>query len=168
MRVVPLVASESVSLDNFTNRLSVFHILDEINSVSFPVIIPSLCICFVLEKQPDDVDPSSAITKVTLDDAELASFPANFSFNDKRLLRVIQNISGFVVQSPGLLRFALDSNGEISAAWTVRVSRITPPSTAESGTGAAADLGVSSGRPSTPAKRKVGLGKKRASPNKKA
>jgi hypothetical protein len=59
MRCDLFAIAESAAIDLQTNRLSIFHIWDEVNTTNFPALIPSVAIVAIFtreENEPNEVE----------------------------------------------------------------------------------------------------------------
>jgi len=130
------VVSEDLSVDQQTNRLSLFNVLEQIAGSDFPLVLQSAAAisCWVAEAGDEGRD-FQCMLRVILPNARQYDFPSNFRFGARRH-RVIQRLQGFPIDEPGVLRFEVLLNGEHKASHEVDVSRINAsdlPPTAEAG-----------------------------------
>jgi hypothetical protein len=135
-RLELFVVSEGVSLDQLTNQLSLFSVLEEVRSPDFPFVLPSAAAVSLWMKEAGDDDRDfQCMLRVTLTDGSQREFTSNFRFRARRH-RVILKIQGFPLNEPGMLRFEVLLNGEYAASHEVDVLRINSaelPPTAEAG-----------------------------------
>jgi hypothetical protein len=58
-RLLFMIPSESLSIDQASNRLSLFNVLEQVNLPRFPAIVPQLCVTILWQRErdeaPDDV-----------------------------------------------------------------------------------------------------------------
>ena len=118
-----LVAS-SLSIDQATNNVSLFHILEELTGTMplrmFPVVAASAWIF-----EPNELGRDyQASLKVHLPDGELLpeshQLAVNFS-TERRRHRIHQFLHGLVIPEPGDLVFELILNGEHQASHMITV-----------------------------------------------
>jgi hypothetical protein len=135
-RLELFVVSEGVSVDQFTNQLSLFSVLEEVTPPDFPFVLPSAAAVSLWMKEAGDDDRDfQCMLRVTLTDGSQREFTSNFRFRARRH-RVIQRIQGLPLNEPGVLRFEVLLNGEYKASHEVDVLRINPaelPPAAEDG-----------------------------------
>lgn len=115
--------SESIAVDNKTNRVSLFEILEEITVQGFPTFLPQ-CVSFALfnkQGESEDKDMQAELIVTGPDGNSFPPFTANFNFRNPRH-RVIQRFEGLPLNGPGELHFELKLNGEHQATHTVFVS----------------------------------------------
>jgi hypothetical protein len=130
------VVSEGVSVDQLTNQLSLFSVLEEVRSPDFPFVLPSAAAVSLWMKEAGDDDRDfQCLLRVTLTDGSQREFTSNFRFSARRH-RVILKIQGFPLNEPGVLRFEMLLNGEYAASHEVDVLRVNSselPPTAKAG-----------------------------------
>jgi hypothetical protein len=135
-RLELFVVSEGVSVDQFTNQLSLFSVLEEVTSPDFPFVLPSAAAISLWMKEAGDDDRDfQCMMRVLLPDGYRHELTTNFRFRGRRH-RVIQRIQGVPVTEPGMLRFEVLLNGEYIASHEVDVLRINSaelPPAAEDG-----------------------------------
>ena len=135
-RLELFVVSEGVSVDQLTNQLSLFSVLEEVRSPDFPFVLPSAAAVSLWMKEAGDNDRDfQCMLRVTLTDGSRREFTSNFRFRARRH-RVILKIQGLPLNEPGMLRFEVLLNAEYVASHEVDVLRINSaelPPTAEAG-----------------------------------
>src|SRR5947208_3154590 len=73
------VASDSAAIDLSTNRLSIFHIIEEINSPAFPTLVPTLTIVTLIEKEDGDNDNIGVRILAMLNGSQISEFPVTIA-----------------------------------------------------------------------------------------
>jgi len=130
------VVSEDLSVDQQTNRVSLFNVLEQIAGPNFPLVLPSAAaISLWVAEAGDEGRDFQCMLRIILPNARQHDFTSNFRFGARRH-RVIQRLQGFPIDEPGVLRFEVLLNGEHKASHEVDVSRIDAsdlPPTAETG-----------------------------------
>src|ERR1700733_9821533 len=111
MRVVTFICSESYSLDQASNRLSVFHIMDGINSATFPVLIRGMSLFAVWERDQYDPTTFQYDIKIMLDTQQLGKLTAQVDFQGHNRARAIGTIQGFRLPAPGRISVLIESGG---------------------------------------------------------
>jgi hypothetical protein len=92
MRVPTFICSESCALDQASSRLSVFHIMDGINSTTFPVIIRGMSLYVLWERDEHDSMIFQYDIKIMLGADQLAKLTAQVDFKGHNRARAIGNI----------------------------------------------------------------------------
>lgn len=130
MEVQLFTCAESISVDAHSNRLSLFHIFEEMRAVSFPAVVPQLSVVAALQKaseaEPDPTPSDNYSIRASLGDAVLFEFPIQFLFNGLLRARAIATVQGVFVPSPGVLQFSLSKNGNELANWKTWVTAAGP------------------------------------------
>jgi len=119
------VVSEEVSVDQQTNRLSLFNVLEQLAGPNFPFPLSAVAVSLWVAEEGDDGRDFQCMLRVLLPDGNRHDFTTNFTFRGRRH-RVIQRIIGFPINEPGMLRFEVRINGEYQASHEVDVLRINP------------------------------------------
>lgn len=130
------VVSEGVSVDQQTNQLSLFSVIEQVTSPDFPLVLPyAAAVSLWMAEAGDNGRDFQCMLRIILPDGGQHDFPTNFTFRARRH-RVIQRILGFPINEPGLLRFEVFLNGEYAASHEVDISQkgtADSPPTAETG-----------------------------------
>ena len=120
------VVSESVSIDQQTNRLSLFNVLKQVGSTNFPKVLPfALAISLWIAEAGDDVRDFQCTLRIILPNGDRHELASNFKFRARRH-RVIQRVEGIPLSGVGVLRFEVLLNGEHAASHEVDVSQKDP------------------------------------------
>lgn len=118
------VCAESVVRDAETNTVSVFNIIEDISTSSFPVGIPKLSALFMLERSARDPERVDCLVTLTRDDQEIGRVTIEGDFGGKLRTRVILFAQGVIIDEPGILTIALTVSGEAMGAWHIPVRMI--------------------------------------------
>jgi hypothetical protein len=136
MRLKYLICCESSAFDLFSNRVSLFHIIDQVTAPAYPIALTSLAIVFCLERDNGDPDAVNARVSISYGAQELASYPMAVQFGGNPLARGSGNVQGFFVPGPGRLTVSLNVDEQIIGTWDIDCSQVgefqfqqTPPST---------------------------------------
>ncbi len=105
------LCAEAVVRDAASNALSAFNILEEINAVGFPVVVPRLAIVVALQREASDDSDQPASLRITLGDLELFSHAFTLTFREKLLNRAILALQGVVIPAPGALKIEFSTSG---------------------------------------------------------
>ncbi len=113
MRAINIYLSENAVVDSQDNSLSLINLLDDISSPTFPLFLPKISITSILEKEIETSDDFDCFINCKLNDSELHKIPLKVSFRGTPRSRSIIKINGFLIPSPGILKFELEHNGGI-------------------------------------------------------
>jgi len=118
------VVAESVSVDQTTNRISVFHILEEIHAPKFPVVVPQLAAIVHWNAQDGDAERDFQVSVlITFPDGQHKEFNQNFRMIRPRL-RTIANFMAIEIPGPGTMTIEIRLNGEYRASHTIDIRKI--------------------------------------------
>ena len=137
MKLVFISCSQSGAVDATTNLMSLFHILEQIQSAAFPSALPSLTLGAIFSKEQGDADSNSLRLRIALGDAAILDTALTFSFQGRARGRLMAAINGLAVPGPGVLSFSiLSDSGQNLGSWDVIVEQATTPSQASAPTAA--------------------------------
>ena len=124
IRAKLFVCSEGASVDARNNTISAFHILEQVNTPGFPVVLPKICVIALMERET--TDPSNTVLQISVDsgDQQLSSHPFAVNFFQSTLGRTLLEFNGFLIPRPGLLRFSLKRENEILGSWSVLINQV--------------------------------------------
>ncbi|MEQ8857595.1 MAG: hypothetical protein RIC56_03015 [Pseudomonadales bacterium] len=126
-RIEFFVVADSVSVDQQTNTMSVFEVLEEIHVDNpKPRVLLGKCVAVALWIRGEDEEPGQDLQQkltITQPNGESQSFQTNFSFNQSSdRHRILNRIQGLPVKGVGQLRFEIAINGVHAATHTVDVA----------------------------------------------
>lgn len=122
MIVRTLLVAQLSSLDMATNNVSLFNVLEEVNGVSLPVVIPSIQVFCLLEKTEGEIDEVSFSIKIQNNDQLLGEFPVKANFEGKKRSRLFLDLNSVVIPRPGKITFELIQDGAVKGEWWVDVN----------------------------------------------
>ena len=129
MELVLLVCAESAIVDSTTQRVSLFNVMEEFNSPSFPVIVPQLSLVSIFSRSARESETPVVQLRITLDGQKQPLFdaPISVDFRGHLRMRNLSNIQGMPISAPGLLKLELKSKKGALGAWKIRVNQIGQP-----------------------------------------
>jgi hypothetical protein len=125
MRLVTLVCCETCVIDQFTNRVSVFNIFEEILTPTLPIAIYSLATFSLWAREPGEPDPEATLT-IKLNDRQMMQAPIAIAFQDKPRCRNVFTVNGLILGEQGQLTVEVAIGDAIYGTWTAPVLIITP------------------------------------------
>jgi hypothetical protein len=124
------VVSEGASVDRNSNALSIFNMMEEINPVGLPLIIPTLVVIQVVEREDSDPDELRGHLTITNNERSPNGFPSDILFHGNRRARLTVRINGLPVHEAGTLVFRYTAGAFLDCQLTLVVSE--PKSTGDS------------------------------------
>ena len=123
MDVLLFACSQSAVVDSRTNRLSLFNLLEELNTTSFPCTISGLALILVMLRTPEEPDESFVTIQSTQEGRVLSGFTIGLQFQHHLRTRVVADLNGLTAIGPGLMELTvLSPTQTIMASWKVRVN----------------------------------------------
>jgi hypothetical protein len=112
-----IACSTSSAVDAKTNRLSLFHVLDEISAPGFPLTLATICVASLFEREVEE-DPLQIYNLAfSLNSALLASFPMQVEFHKARRNRAVNTIAGLSIPAPGMVLVSIVQKNRVLAQW---------------------------------------------------
>jgi hypothetical protein len=131
LKVHYIACAQSSALDSTTNRLSLFHLMDEIAAAAFPTTLPSLCIAALFERDATETNQQSCVLTVSLDDVTVASFALSVQFGSTKRTRVVNTVQGLTIPGPGTVTVAIVCRSVVLASWQAQAVCTQPPKAGE-------------------------------------
>lgn len=136
MEIALFAITQSVSVDQQRNTLSLFHVIEELNSPSFPLAVPAFHMAALFVRSADEENAPGGIEFViTHEGRELVRHPTPTNFQGRLRLRTVLEVGGIAVTSPGLMIASVEMRGAQLATWRIVVNSIARPT-------AQAELGI--------------------------
>ena len=127
MIVVLFTVADGAVIDQQTNRLSIFNVLEEMSAPGFPAMHSQLSIIAVLQKGPNEKEDPKLNIRISLDRSELVDFPITLSFEGVERSRFVGSIAGLLLPSAGTLKFDLRHRSRSISSWRVPVREVQTP-----------------------------------------
>lgn len=125
LRVKYALCAEGIVRDAATNSITAYNILEEVNAIGFPVVMPRLAIVVVVERGATDSAKQNARLRITLGDHELFSHELGLDFQEKFVSRAIISLQGLVIPAAGMLAVAFSAE-EASVTISLPVQSVSP------------------------------------------
>ncbi len=117
MKVHYVVCATSFSVDGKTNQLSLFHVLDEISSPTFPLQIERLAIASLFEREAGDDPVQTYVLTMSLNGSLLASFTMRVDFQGSRRNRSVNTVERLAIPMPGSVLVSITQHSTVLARW---------------------------------------------------
>jgi hypothetical protein len=129
MRALLLVASESAAVDAASNRLSLFHVMEELSSPVFPAAVPMMMIVGLLSRTQEEPSHFDLHVRATMEGRQDVMFdvPIAAEFQNRPRYRFVAQIAGVVLPGPGTVRIHLMQNEDVLALWETQIAQIGQP-----------------------------------------
>jgi len=111
------VCSDSFSVDQTTNRVSLFNLLDQLRIVGFPAVIPRMTMFFFVVREPMDPERTQATVTLRLGTQELFSTGLELNIGSSLRSRAVINLQGVVIPAPGTVTSEIAVNGVVLGRW---------------------------------------------------
>ncbi|MDI1344099.1 MAG: hypothetical protein PSV22_08390, partial [Pseudolabrys sp.] len=119
-----LTCAEGTSIDASTKRLSLFHILERLETSTFPTALQRFMFVAMFAREANDADSNSLRLRIALGDVVLLEKPLAFSFQGAAKSRLLAEFNGLAIPGTGILSFALESDsGQHLGSWDIAVEK---------------------------------------------
>lgn len=111
-----MLCAETIIVDRESNAVSIINLLEDINSIGFPLFIPKLSILNIFERiEADNGNITNYKLVITINNKELINAPYHIQFMNLLRTRNIMNIQGLALPEPGLLEIKIlnETNTEL-------------------------------------------------------
>ena len=123
------LVADSVSVDQFTNTVSVFHVIEQIRAPKFPVHIPRFACVSSLNIEEEGFGKDYQLTVNIKNPSGKEGEPNRINFTaEKKRQRFIAHLINFKIEGPGELVFELRLNEKHLASHTVDIIKAEPDS----------------------------------------
>ena len=129
MKPLYMLCADGIVIDRRTNNVSLFNVVEEINSVGFPLLVNKLYAICLIHREIHDEDMTDAHFEFKLENKVLLRANTNITFQQKQRTRVVLEVSGLVIPVPGTLKVSLLRDREVIACNEIEVHKIDKTST---------------------------------------
>lgn len=130
------VPSESCSIDASSNRVSLFHVCEQLNLAAFPGLIPQMSVVTLWERRSDESDDDKFTQTIVLRDPDgsvLCQTQASFQLKRRRH-RLISIVNNLPIHRAGFHRFSLHlheqgeepSDDNLVKTYPIEVQQVQP------------------------------------------
>lgn len=125
LRLEYFLVAESASVDQLTNKISIFEVFEQVSSATFPTpIYHAVAVtCWYGEDVDLNNDFQSKLVVQLPNGTKLPDFSSNFKLKSKRH-RTLQRFEGILLDQPGELLFQMFLDGTHMADHIVSVKKI--------------------------------------------
>jgi hypothetical protein len=120
MNLLQVCCSEDYVIDQATNRVSLFNLIEDMPSAVFPFAIYSFCIFSYWERENGELDTSAQLT-IEIGDTILFQSPLALTFQDQIKCRAVMKIHGLGVLGPGTMVVKVSLGDVTKGTWKVNV-----------------------------------------------
>jgi len=153
VELILLTCAESCVIDLKTNRLSIFHVMEQIGSPTFPLALPKFTLVVMLSKTRREPQKVLLPIHFTLDKQSLANLHFELDFQDKIRARGIAEIQGLVIPGPGKLQATLKYKNEELGIWEIQADYTGKPKLVPKASASAAAVSPADSAPKASARK---------------
>jgi len=125
MRLNYFVCGEYALLDQIKNKITIVGITDTIQSQQFPAIMPNFAFVIGVSRNPDEPEEVEGTTTFKIGEEIIVQGPSSVHFQGSLRSRIITNIPGLVIPSPGLIVARLNL-GDLIGEWSIDAEQVAP------------------------------------------
>jgi hypothetical protein len=121
------IVSQSAAVDRFTNRLSLFNVIEAIQSPRYPVILTECAVVIMLRRS--DNEPNIFDSTITLNIAgnRIAQSTIRVNFENRQYVRLISNFQNLPILAPGELQFIITIPNAEPITTSIPIVQFPPP-----------------------------------------
>lgn len=116
-----LLCAEGVVVDQKSNNVSAFNILQQLNFNTLPVAFPKMVILSVLERDAGDSDKWNGEIRISLASSDILNQPLKHDFHGLPRSRSMMTIGGLPITQPGTMEVCLCEKGKKIISYTIEV-----------------------------------------------
>jgi hypothetical protein len=117
-----VTCAEFISLDAYTNTVSLTSLIEEINAPQFPTILSKCIFYFLLTREKGDPNEKSLDLSIQQNGQPTVVRPNLVNFSDKFTTRVIARADGLIIFGPGSLEIMIMDSGRQLAKWIIPIN----------------------------------------------
>jgi hypothetical protein len=100
-----MLAAKGVSIDKYTNMSTIYNIIENLHSDSFPIFFPEIYVFVLLERKESEERNINCVLKIYNNGKEINSIKVNPQFKTSNRNRTVIRVNGITILSPGKLLF---------------------------------------------------------------
>jgi hypothetical protein len=115
-------------IDQQTNALSVFNMMQVLDSATFPFQFPGFTIASIFTRDLLEAEhPEGVRLKMYLQGKQIADFELVIQFQGRTYLRHLVNVRGLAFEEPGELRVSVFHNDREIGYWPILIRKTEAP-----------------------------------------
>lgn len=112
MKSIFMLTAKGVSIDRFNNSATIYNIIENISSDSFPIFFPEIYVFVLLERKEGEERNINCVLKIYNNTKEINSIKVNPKFKTSNRNRTVIRVNGLTILSPGKLFFKFIYNNQ--------------------------------------------------------
>ena len=125
------LCAEGVIVDQRSNSVSVFTILEEVTPQELPIVLTQFVVLAILERDEGDPGKCDCTLALSLNDEGIFEQHMEVDFQGKLRLRQMVHFGGVPIEKPGTLTASLELGGEEIGEWRIIVNLPKKPTVRE-------------------------------------
>jgi acyl-coenzyme A synthetase/AMP-(fatty) acid ligase len=122
-----LVWADAASIDQGTNRLSIFNIVEEVTAASFPAVLANTTLVAMLERSPSEPDHADIAIRFETSGKKV-DIPSRVDFRGNKRLRLILTLQNIQILGPQQVRILVLYKGKpIGPHWAADIKAVAQP-----------------------------------------
>ena len=125
------LCAEGVIVDQRSNNVSVFTILEDVTPEELPIVLAQFVVLAILERDEGDPEKCDCTLALSLNDEGMFEQDMVVDFQSKRRVRQMLHFGGVAIEKPGTLTASLEFGGEEAGEWHITVNPPKKPTVRE-------------------------------------
>jgi hypothetical protein len=123
-----MACAQSAVIDQQSNAMSIFNIMQEINAPGFPFAIAGMVIATLISLDEGETgDPTDVRIRMNLGEMQLLDAPMILQFQGRRNLRHISGIQALLIPTPHDLTVSIHQGDTVLATWPIEIRHVGAP-----------------------------------------
>lgn len=122
IRAKLLLCAEGIVIDQRSNNVSAFEILEQLNPPSLPIVHPKMVVLSVLERDEGDPDKVPVTIRFSIAGSEIVNQIITHNFHDKKRSRNMFTVGGLPISQPGILEISMYRDDKKLMSYRVEVT----------------------------------------------
>jgi len=103
MKASFFLCADTAVIDKSSSQISIFNVLEQINTPTFPVTLPQFSVVATMDREEDEDEIVELKLQWTLNGRKLLEMPVSLDFQGARRNHFVGQIRGLLVDEPGNL-----------------------------------------------------------------
>ncbi len=123
MKSIFMLAAKGVSIDKYTNMATIYNIIENLHTDSFPIFFPEIYVFVLLERKKDEEGNINCVLKIYNNGKEINSVKVNPQFKTSNRNRTVIRVNGITILSPGKLIFKFIYNNRTLGHYNILLTK---------------------------------------------
>jgi hypothetical protein len=126
MQLIFIGCADHCIIDQRSNRISLFNLVEDFNAVSFPAVQLAFTVLVIATRMPNEPAHQTGDLTISIGPQQILNVPVEFNFQTLNRTRIVTEFQGLPLSNPGTLEVVVRVAGQVFGSWQAPVNSRGP------------------------------------------